>query len=381
MPLEGTASRTNAFYFLREFTFSTLTFKPNHNVELELADGIIWLDDLGILFQMKERDPSASTTPDARNRWFESKVIKSATSQIRDTLRYLDQYDPILAKNNRGQEISLSRGNLRTTHKVVLFQEDNALEFIPRPKFHLSRSAGFIHLMPIEDYEGVVGIIATPPELSEYLMWRQSLCTKWGEKANGLPEQALVGHFLHGFSDLEPSTGDVRYLETLQADAEKWDLTGILGKFLDRSTDGVSGTEYHQIIQEVAKLNRAELQAFKERFAACMDPTKADEFRLPYRFSTPRTGCGFVFIPVQNELRKSRRTALVNLTALHKYDQHLAKCVGISFVADEDGLFTVDWCIQKSKWIFNQKIQTALEKANPFRPVSEKRAVRYTFHT
>jgi hypothetical protein len=381
MSLEDLASETNEFFFLREFTFSRVTFRPNAGQELELADGIIWIDDLAIIFQMKERATSASNSPSARNRWFESKVIGRATRQIRDTLRYLDLYDPIIAKNSQGQEVLLSQGHLRTMHKIVLFQEDNTESFISRPKFHLSQSAGLIHLMPIEDYEGVVRITITPPELSEYLTWREALYAKWQERINKLPEQSLVGHYLYGYSDPEPSLSDASYLKTLQADVEKWDLTGILGKFLDRTTDGITGIDYHLIIQEVAKLDRAELQVFKERFAACMNRAKAEEFRLPYRFSTPRTGCGFVFIPLQNEFRENRRTALVNMTALHKYDQRLEKCIGISFVADEDGWFTVDWCIQKSPWEFNEEIQTALESANPFRPVSERLVERYTFRT
>lgn len=379
MSLEDVASRTNEFFFLQEFTFCRVTFTPTAGSELELADGIIWLDDLAILFQMKERARSASNTQNALDHWFESKVVKRATRQIRDTLSYLSKQDPIGATNNRGQKVYLSSGNLRTVHKIVLFQEGETSAASTRPKFHRSQSAGVVHLIPIEDYIDLVHTLLTPTELSEYLAWREALCAEWEDEVNLLPEQSLLGHYLMGQADVAPKLSDIQNVLSLRVDLETFDVTGILHKFLDRSTYGLSGTNYHLIIQEIAKLNRTELQTFKDRFARSMTKANANEFTQPYRFASPRTGCGFVFIPLQAEHRENRRTALVNFTAAAKYDLKLSRYIGASFIADEDGWCTVDWCRHESPWEFNQEMETRLAENYPFRKVMETRVDRYTF--
>jgi len=379
--LEDAVSRTNEFYFLREFTFPAVTFAPTSRSELELADGIIWLDDLAVVFQMKERDGTADRSKQARDKWFESKVIGRATKQIRDTINYLHKHGPISATNNYGQTVLLSQRQLKTLHKVVLFKEPATAEPPRRPKYHKSRTVGLVHLLPLDDYVGIVRSLLTLSEISEYLEWREMLNSSWPSEAEALPEQSLVGHYLRGEKDAKPSLSDVVNLRVLQDDIHAWDMTGILTKFLERTMDDIGGIKYHLIIQEVAKLHRGELRLFKERFVACMEAAKASEFRQPYRFTSPRTHCGFVFIPLQSELREVRRTALANLTAANKYDQRLDKCIGLSFVRDDDGWFTVDWCAHATKWEFDEEMESRLAKSYPFRPVKEQIVYRYPFKT
>ena len=64
MAFEDALGKLNADYFFREFTFSSNKFKPNPNEELELADNVVWLDDLMIVYQVKERNAPVDTTPE-----------------------------------------------------------------------------------------------------------------------------------------------------------------------------------------------------------------------------------------------------------------------------------------------------------------------------
>lgn len=102
MSFENRVGQLNASYFFQEFTFSKNTFKPNPNSELELADSVVWLDDLLIVSQVKERNAPADTTPESERKWFEDEIVKKATRQIRDTLSYLKEYSEIELSNNRG---------------------------------------------------------------------------------------------------------------------------------------------------------------------------------------------------------------------------------------------------------------------------------------
>lgn len=56
----------NAWHFFREFTYARNTFRPAPGQEFELADSLIWLGDLLIAYQLKERElvPGANAETD-----------------------------------------------------------------------------------------------------------------------------------------------------------------------------------------------------------------------------------------------------------------------------------------------------------------------------
>ena len=64
MTFEGDIASLNEHFFFEEFTYSTNTFRPGPSTELELADSIIWLDDMLVVFQLKERGKIGKTSPD-----------------------------------------------------------------------------------------------------------------------------------------------------------------------------------------------------------------------------------------------------------------------------------------------------------------------------
>jgi hypothetical protein len=378
MTLEQSAARLNSLYFLPEFTFANATFTPHAGTELELADGLIWLDDTAVIFQMKERALSGKNDQSSVEKWFQKRVVGEATKQIRDTIKYLDANSTITAKNSRGQPVTLNSSKLKTLHKVVLYSEPT--QSFSRSTHHVSRTAGFIHLLPLTDYEGLVRTLCTPSELFEYLAWRETLLTKW-TICSELPEQALIGHYLWGDPDKTPSLEDVCYLYTVEQEVESFDLTGILHRFLDRTYDGIGKeeTSYHRIIAEVAKLDRSGLKAFKERFKLSMDKAKENAYTAPFRFSNPATDCGFVFIPLEDRFRDKRRPVLAYLTRAHKHEMHLSKSVGLIFLADPDGWSTIDWCIVEAPWHEDTVMDEFLAKSSPFRPTKPASGSRYQF--
>ena len=376
MSLEESAAQSNSLYFLPEFTFSNTTFSPTSGTELELADGLIWIDDKAVVFQMKERAASEKSLSD-QEKWFENKVVKKATKQIKDTLKYLDTNQTVIAKNRRGQSIPLTRSSLTELHKIVLYSCEGPFSYRP---CHVSSTAGFIHLFNAKDYDGMLRTLFTPGELFEYLKWREQQLTL-RIQAQELPEQALLGHYLLGDFETEPSLDDIKYVFSIQQNIEDWDISGILHRFLERSYDGIGDTNYHRILAEIAKLDRSGLRLFKERFKLSMDWAKKNSSVLPYRFSIPRTDCGFVFIPLEKQFRGDRKQALVNLTHANKYDQKVSRCIGLTFLADDDGWFTVDWCSLDYPWEFNAEMDQMLKNSFPFRTTKQTSTSRYTFLT
>ena len=368
MTFESEIALLNEHFFFKEFTYSKNTFSPHPSTEFELADNIIWLGELAIIFQLKERNISGSTTIDKEKTWFENKVVTLATKQIRDSLAYLKTHQSIRLENHRGHDFKLQLDDISILHKVICYH--NSAEYHGYKKFHRSKTAGVIHLIPAIDYLGIVRTVLTPFELSEYLEFREELIEKWDSVISSVPEPALMGQFLTGNINQRPNGRFVDVLASLEHHVEEWDISNLIKFFSDRVTTSGSPTDYYPIISELAKLKRNELKEFKIRFEFCMKKCRSGEISLPYRISSPRTECAFVFIPLDKEMISNRRQGLINFTNACKYDLKVPKCIGISFSPDADAWYSVEWCYIEEPWEYDNELDGRLKQSNPFRGVN-----------
>lgn len=381
MTFADSLAELNEWHFFKEFVYSKNTFRPAPSqTEVELADNVLLLGDLLLAFQLKEREPSKDSSEESERRWFEKKVLTKATRQIRDTLRYLDENESISLKNHRGHELKLEPRRLTQIHKLVVYLPDNMLPSdCLNKKYHESKSAGVIHIIPAHDYLGIVQTLLTPTEVADYLDFREELISTWGTRVDSIPEPALVGQFLEGNAAVEPSLAFLDNLRALDHGAEEWDMSGIISKFPDRVTTDNAPTDYYPIVAELASLKRNELKEFKARFQLAVEKSRANEFARPYRIAIPRTDCGFVFIPLNIEFFEHRRTALLNMTLAHKYDQRLSKCIGVVIGKHQQGWFNAEWCFAQSPWQQDKEMDKLLAENNPFRAVKVGEMPRYKY--
>jgi hypothetical protein len=376
---DDAVGRLNADYFFREFAFSTNTFKPDPRSELELADKIVWLDDLLIVCQIKERKAPADTSAEKERKWFSDEVAKKATRQIRDTLSYFQKYTNIELRNNRGDASNIARAQVVQMHKIVIYNPHASLptECLFR-KFHRSKSAGVIHVVHAEAYLGILRALVTPVEIAEYLSFRETLINKWGDALSHVSERAVVGQYLRNLPKEKPSFEFVKFVDELEEKNKDWDIARIIHLFFDRQNtpEGSRETGY-RVLKQLGKLYRTEMGEFKKRFHFSMQKALADEPCLPHRFTSSR-GCGFVFIPLNRKDLRHRRNYLLNFTVLNKYDQKLDRCIGLTFIAEgEGGWCDVQWCTLEFPWKEDSDVKTVLAACYPFRPVKRRVVERY----
>jgi hypothetical protein len=116
VPFEDEIAALNQAYFFREFTYSNTTFRTrgesDTESEVELADSLLWLGRDLVVYQLKERQAPANTTPEQESAWFNRKVLGKGTKQVRDTLRYLESGASIPLENHRGHQFNLSRSSI-----------------------------------------------------------------------------------------------------------------------------------------------------------------------------------------------------------------------------------------------------------------------------
>jgi len=373
-------AKLNEWHFFSEFTYSKTTFCPRPSQQVELADSIIWIADTLVAYQLKQREPQRNPTPEAECRWFEKKVLGKATKQVRDTLSYLNTSSPIQVCNHRGHALTLDARSIHQLHKLVVYLPNQALPHeCKQVKHHRSQTAGLIHVIAANDYLGIVRTLLTLAELADYLEFREALIKRAEGQVVPLPEQALVGQYINGDLDAMPSTDFIQDFTLLDHRLDEWDMSGLISKFPDRAITGQGGTDYYQIIRELALLKRNELREFKTRFQLCLARARANEIVRPYRFAVPRTGCAFVFVPVTKETLARRRMGLQNFALANKYDLKLPKSIGVSIADDSEGYFTLEWIYLESAWEPDAVLEAALRANNPFREVKAAELPRYAY--
>lgn len=379
MKFQDALDKINSSYFFEEFTFSSNTFKPNPNAQLELADNLVWLDDLMIIYQLKERVAQAGTTAQKEHRWFHDEVVKNATRQVRDTLSYLETYPQIELRNNRGHAFNVATAQHAHAHKLVVYHPYKLLPVGCRlKKHHKSRKGGLIHLIHSSAYLGILETLVTPVEIGEYLRYRERLIERWGDALSKVSEKAVVGHYLRNLPELTPSNEFETLVDKLKQKDKDWDISHMIKVFHERLTTPNSTQEAgYTVLKALAKLYRTEMAEFKKRFRFSMEKTLADEACLPHRFSTSKE-CGFVFIPLQHKELPNRGKLLEIITALNKYDQKLDRCIGLTFIAEGQGSWCdVQWRPMEFQWEENATLQAALDEHYPFRPVKQRIIERY----
>ncbi len=377
--LEQMLARANGWFFLREFFFSNTKFVPPGETELELADGIVFFENVLIVFQAKERE-KPTKDPAEEAKWFEKKVVRRAVTQVGDTLSYLRDHEIVL-RNDRGDEIALPRGldGIRVLN-LVLYEPADALPHALRArKGRVSGTAGaFVHFLAADEYSRVLGTLVTLPEILAYFEHRLTWAMKLGPAADRLAEKALVGHYLQG-SDEEPVASDSRAVDALVADNGDFDIGRILQNYRERSLEVMSneslGTSYYAILGELMKLNRSGLRTWKQRYLWAWHACGTEELELPTRMDLG-TSCGFVMMPVPEG--KDAHPILGGITDAAKYDLKLDRCIGIAFRRDGDSRL-LDWMWVDGPWAPDPEMDAAFERCYPFRPSRAELVHTYRF--
>ncbi len=382
MILQDVLDQINANIFYREFSFSSNNFFPSPGQSEEFADHAIWIDDLLIVYQLKQRTTENSSDKSDRN-WFKKEVLSKATSQVRNTLRFLQEYPDINISNQKGHIFNVSAIKLKHIIKLIVYSPNEGFpKDLLRVRHHISRTAGFIHIIPWLDYAGICATLLTPAELVEYFEYREMMIKRW-ESTNQLSsEPALLGQFLRGDDNSVPSEEYIKPLKVLKRDSQDFDITPFLSDFGNKiigQQGGTSELDYYKTLAEFAKLRRGDLKQVKWRMQLCLNAARENKFFPPNRIIVPDTGCGFMFIAFDKMSPEARRNIFGNLTMAAKYEQHLNRQIGVSFSKD-NSFIDVEWCYLDYPWKPDPWFEERLRDHNPFGPLRSEVRPRYSFN-
>lgn len=383
MTLEEYIAHLNRLAFWREFTFAQNKFSPLSGSELELADNLVWFGARAYILQLKERE-EPTNDPATERTWFQKKVMKKATSQIRDSLRFLDENQEIGITNERGHRFDIRRDALTHITKIVVYLPGPVLpEDCWQTRYHVSQTAGFIHIVAANDYLGILEKLRVPEDIARYFAYREEVAPSLKASGVELGEADIMGAFLS--EDELPTPQSHENLRYLLQDLDAFDLSSLLGNLHEHINRADRPYDYYRILQEFAQVPRSVWREVKLRFMKSLDAARDGQFTLPFRLTYPETDCTFMIAPLDPNLpatgpegEKMRVTGLQNFTSAAMYLARSAKGIGILISRDGE-YFQIDWCLIDKPWQLDPGLEKRLSENNPFRAVSEKSIDSFLF--
>jgi hypothetical protein len=383
MTLEDFTAQLNANTFWREFTFSETRFFPRPKQQVELADGIVKIGSLALVFQLKERTEETSD-PEVERQWFRGKVLRKATDQIKASLRYLAENDEIRLTNGQGHEIAVKGADLKDIIKIVVFLPGQSLpEACWGTKFHVSATAGFIHIVAAHDYLGIVDKLRVPDDVRLYFEYRESVLPQLREAGVVVEEPDIMVAFLSEKAVPEP--GSIEKMRAFVQDIDAFDLSNIMRDLQGHIVNPDGGSEYYRIMEEFARVPRSIWREFKTRLVISLKASKVGEPCRPFRFAFPRTDCTFMVASMDPDWpatgadgSRMRMSAVTMFTQAAKYD--LKTRVGVGLLISKDGeYFQLDWCLVDEPWATDAKMEDLLATTSLFGPVRERTVDSFFF--
>lgn len=371
--LEEFIARINAHTFWREFSFSRTKFAPQPGQELELANNIVWLGDFAFALQLKQRDGATSDSERERT-WFKRKVVAKGSRQMRDTQRFLAAHNEIRITNERGHRFEVRGADLADLTKVIVYLGALALpEDCWRTRFHVSDTAGFIHVVAAHDYLGIIETLRVPRDIRDYFAYRQTVTPNIQD--GEVQEPDIMGGFI--MEETLPTGVSHKALSRLIQD-EAFDLSHLIRNLHDHIEKGDGAQDYYRIMLEFARVPRSVWRETKMRFDLSFQAAKKGEFIQPFRFTFLGSGCTFMVasldprLPVTGvEGERIRRNGLSQLTHGAMYDAKMSKAIGI-LISKDGSSYHIDWCRLDSPWAADPVMDEWLARSNPFRPAREK---------
>lgn len=369
----------NSRVFFKEFTFAGPLLSVGSG-EVELADHFVLLEDLAIVFQLKERSPEADSSEDAVSSWFQSKVLKRAKNQIKASLRVLSTCGGRTVVNQRGHAVRLPGQVGREIHNVIVFRAPVLPNQFDHEPIYYSDDVGPIHVIQDVDYFGICRHLVTPREIARYLAFRALIL----RLHPFVDEPALVGQFLLNDLESAPSAKYRGAFAALVDDTDDWNLSKLIREFADHVVPlpGVEEPQdalnYYAIIAELAKLSRSELRELKKRILLAVGHARRDQFEPTTRVSFPHTDCAFLVFAVPAAMWGGVQRGLLNLCIGSQYQLQVKRHIGIA-VGVRGEVIDLVWCFRE--WLPEHipELEARLEKSNPFRPLRRAPFPNYLF--
>jgi hypothetical protein len=372
--LQDFTAQQNANIFLRAFSFSTTQLPISSTDDVELADRIVMMDQVGFIFQLMEREQKVASKAGDLEKWITNHVVRRGVKQIQSTRDLLKNYVGLSIVNTFGHRVLISPKDPEGLISIIIYRVPPKTRAFRAARFKKNRNGGFVHILKDVDYFEVAHHFVTPAELIDYFGFRRDILISWDQAATAVSEAALIGQYLQEDYSSPPDERFERASRSRGGPTAcefSFVLDSLATAIASQESD-YADTDAYDILSELARLARHELRALKQQIRLALEAVRGNRFELPYRIASRRTGCGFLVLPVTNEFHDRAFDALRSLSLASKYELDLERQVGIGMWRNSE-FVDIEWTFLNGRNLPNPDLEERLALSYPFRRASEQR--------
>jgi len=367
-------AQQHANVFMRAFSFPSIQLPRSPEDESELADRIVLLDNIGFIFQLKERDQKVASKPGDLEKWVANNVVKKAAKQIQNTRDLLRRYKGLSLVNHFGHRVYLPPREPDELVSMIIYRVPPKPRAFRAARFKKGRNGGFVHILRDLDYFEICEHFITPAEMVDYFSFRRDLLINWDAAVTAVSEAAFIGQYL---SEDYSSAPDQKFERAARSRGGptacefSFVMDSLATRIAAQHSDQAD-TDCYEILAEIALLGRYELKALKQQLRLALEAVRANRFELPFRIASGRTGCGFLIVPVTREFHDRAFDALKSLSIASKHELDLPRQVGIGMWRNSE-FVDIEWIFQEGGNPPNPELDARLAFSYPFRIATEQR--------
>jgi len=376
--------------FARAFSFETSQLPSTAEKESQLADRVLLVDDIGLIFQLREREHKVTAKSGDLEKWVSGQVVRKGVRRVQATRELLASYASLSVVNHFGHRVTVTPTNPDALVGLVIYRVPPKSRPFRAARFKQYRHGGFVHILRDTDYFEICHHFVTPAELVDYLKFRRDILLSWDPPSTAVSEAALIGQYLLEDFSSPPNSALERAARARGGStaSEFSFVLDSLGSELgaqqeddedeeddphdeENDTHSLSGHRY-EILTELALLGRYEVRALKLQIRTALEAVRANRFEQPLRMASASRGCGFLIVPLMREFLERSLEALDSLAMASKHELDLKKQVGIGMWQSNE-FVDVEWVFLEGENRPNPALDQRLARAYPFRRASERR--------
>lgn len=377
----------HANVFMRAFSFAANQLPTTSEKQPDLADRVLLLQDVGFIFQLREKEQKVTPKVGDVEKWVTGQVVRKGVRRIQTTREILAGYVGLSVVNHFGHRMTVSAKNPDALIGIVIYRVPPKTRAFRAARFKQHRNGSFVHILRDTDYFEICHHFVTPAELVDYFSFRRDILLSWDPPSTAVSETALIGQYLLEDFFSPPSSSLERaarsrggptacefsfVLDSLGADLAAQELDESGDETDEEGEDASRTEEYYAILTELALLGRYELRALKQQIRMALEAVRANRFELPFRIASARTGCGFLTVPVMKEFHERAFEALESLAMASKHELDLEKQVGIGMWKNTE-FVDIEWVFLNGRDGPQPGLDERMAQSYPFRRASERR--------
>jgi len=372
--LQDFTAKQHANVFLRAFSFPTIQLPRSPEDENELADRVVLLDDIGFIFQLKEREQKVASKPGDLEKWVANNVVKKAVKQVQNTRDLLGSYKGLSLVNHFGHRIYVPPKDPDDLVSMIIYRVPPKSRAFRAARFKKGRNGSFVHILRDVDYFEICEHFVTPAQLVDYFSFRRDMLINWDPAVTAVSEGALIGQYLLEDYSSPPDPKFERAARSRGGPTacEFSFVLDSLSSVIAAQQSEYADTDCYEILAEIGLLGRYELKALKQQLRLALEAVRANRFELPFRIASGRTGCGFLIVPVTREFKERAMDALESLALASKHELDLPRQVGIGMWRNSE-FVDIEWILYDGDNPPNPELDERLAFNYPFRTASEQR--------